>query len=115
MYTKDRAGVSIRLIGSARLPDEEMAQLVTDLSAAVAEEPGNVGYRWSRAAEPDGWVIEEEYTDEPALAEHVRRLGETGLLRRMGKAFRIERLVVVSGDPEAVGKQLGLTPSPDVA
>jgi hypothetical protein len=106
------AGVAIRLIGSARVEPQQIELLAADLSAAVAEEPGTVGYRWSQVPDSERWTIDEEYTDEAALAEHIRHLAESGLLRRLGKAFRIEELVVLSGDAESVGRRMGLTPSP---
>jgi hypothetical protein len=105
--------VAIRLVGLARVDAAEMEQLAVDLAAAAKEEPGTVGYAWSRAPDSTHWTIDEEYSDEAALTAHIQHLVDSGLLRRMGKAFRIEKLVVLSGDPESVGRHLGLTPTLD--
>jgi quinol monooxygenase YgiN len=95
----------------ARREPGVLEQLASELTAAVRSgEPGVLTYRWSRVADSDAWLIEEEYADSEAFAHHMERMGASGDMRRLGKALRVDRVLVLAGDHQAVSKHLGPLP-----
>ena len=103
--------VRLHIHGMARGEPGALEQLASELTAIVRSgEPGVLTYRWSRAVDSDAWLIEEEYADSEAFAQHMERMDASGNMRRLGKALRVERVLVVAGDLQAVGKHLGRLP-----
>ena len=85
--------------------------MASELTAVVRSgEPGVLTYRWSRVVDSDAWLIEEEYADGEAFEHHMERMEASGDMRRLGKALKVDRVLVVAGDPQAVGKHLGRLP-----
>lgn len=103
--------IRLQIHGRARDTSDLVETLAYELTEAVRSfEPGLLTYRWSRTADAGGWLIEEEYADEQAFAEHMQRMLASGHMRQLGKALEVERVLILSGDPSVVGPQLGGLP-----
>ena len=107
-----KSQIRLAILGSARDGSNAVIALAEELSRAVkANEPGVLNYTWSKAQDSDSWVIEEEYQDFTAFSAHMEQMKNSGKMRELGKAFQIEKVLVLTGEPDVVGPLLGPLPT----
>ena len=73
----------------------EFTETAKALVAAAADEPGTLRYAWYRTADPNRFVVIEEYTDAAAAFAHNANVAE--LLHRMSTVAEIS-LLQLHGD-----------------
>ena len=107
-----KSQIRLAIHGRAREGSATVIALAEELSAAVrTNEPGVLNYTWSKAQDSDSWIIEEQYEDFAAFAAHMEQMKASGKMRELGKAFKVEKVFVLTGEPDAVGPLLGPLPT----
>ena len=103
--------VRLQIHGNARGDGDAVLELAKELAASVrSDEPDVLTYRWNRAVDSTGWLIEEEYAHEAAFVEHMKRMRASGQMRRLGEVLHVDHVIVIAPDPELVGRFLGPLP-----
>jgi len=112
MSTPHGGGEPVRLHvhGRSRTDSAAVEQLAHELTAQTRSQPGVLSYRWSRAVNSDRWLIEEEYSGTEAFGEHMAWMASSGQMRNLGGAFKVEEVLILSGDADLVGSHLGPLP-----
>jgi quinol monooxygenase YgiN len=108
----DTGVVRLQISATLRVDEDEFARFVTALTDGVrSEEPGAVRYGWHFDAATQACLIEEEYADRHAFESHMHRFRQSGQMKELAGLLRIERIVVLAGDPSSVKAQMrGLDP-----
>ena len=102
--------VRLQIHGSDRSGPDAVTKLAHEITTEVRHHTGIQSYRWSRDPQLGTWIIEEEYEDGPAFSAHMRWMASSGYLRTLGKALKVDRVVLLSGDQPLVAAEIGPLP-----
>jgi quinol monooxygenase YgiN len=95
--------VRYQIFAELRVDKQRLEQFAIEATDGVRQgEPGTLSYLWHIDGGSKGCMIEEEYADSDAFRKHMSQFRESGRMRELGGLLRVERILVISGEPDTL-------------
>lgn len=102
-HSSEHQSIRYQIFAELRVEKPRLKQFATEATEEVRQgEPGTLSYLWHIDDDANTCMIEEEYADSEAFRKHMSQFRESGRMRELGGLLRVERILVISGDPDTL-------------